>query len=220
MEFSGGRRMNREELLKVAKPILFNTEMTKALLDGRKTVTRRVIKPQPDEKHQSQLGFVTSSTDSKNTGFYGWGIDSYGGHIQYAKPRYKVGDILWVRETWCESRGRYYYKADNICTGCTEDGTCLPKGVEKHITCKLCEDRDGFIKWHPSIHMSKSAARIFLKVINVRVEQIKDITEKQALAEGFTNRAEFLETIFKIYPDCTGESYLWVIEFERVEEKQ
>lgn len=87
------------------KPILFNTEMVRAILDGRKTCTRRVIKPQPDEKHTYPLGFVTDSTEKKEVGCFGFAANEYGVSIQYVKPpyRYAPGDILYVRETfaWC-----------------------------------------------------------------------------------------------------------------------
>lgn len=155
------------------KPILFNTEMVRAILDGRKTCTRRVIKPQPDEKHTYPLGFVTDSTEKKEVGSFGFAANEYGGSIQYVKPpyRYAPGDILYVRETWCalpvneagHMRGHcvYYYRAD---------GELRPEGWRG--------------KWHPSIHMPKEAARIWLKVTDVRVERLQEITEKQACMEG------------------------------------
>lgn len=155
------------------KPILFNTEMVQAILDGRKTCTRRVIKPQPDEKHTYPLGFVTDSTEKKEVGCFGFAANEYGGSIQYVKPpyRYAPGDILYVRETWCalpvneagHMRGHcvYYYRAD---------GELRPEGWRG--------------KWHPSIHMPKEAARIWLKVTDVRVERLQEITEKQACMEG------------------------------------
>ena len=148
------------------KPILFNTEMVQAILDGRKTCTRRVIKPQPDEKHTYPLGFVTDSTEKKEVGCFGFAANEYGGSIQYVKPpyRYAPGNILYVRETWCDDRqfthastpGRYFYKASE----------------------------SGNFKWKPSIHMPKEAARIWLKVTDVRVERLQDITEEQACMEG------------------------------------
>lgn len=155
------------------KPILFNTEMVRAILDGRKTCTRRVIKPQPDEKHTYPLGFVTDSTEKKEVGCFGFAANEYGVSIQYVKPpyRYAPGDILYVRETWCalpvneagHMRGHcvYYYRAD---------GELRPEGWRG--------------KWHPSIHMPKEAARIWLKVTDVRVERLQEITEKQACMEG------------------------------------
>lgn len=157
-------------------PILFNTEMVRAILDGRKSCTRRVIKPQPDEKHTYPLGFVTDSTEKKEVGCFGFGIGEYGGSIQYAKPPYQPGDILYVRETWCglpvneagHMRGHtiYYYKAD---------GELRPKGWR--------------CTWHPSIHMPKEAARIWLKVTDVRVERLQEMKPVDVIKEG-------------AYPDC------------------
>lgn len=143
------------------KPILFNTEMVRAILDGRKTCTRRVIKPQPDEKHTYPLGFVTDGTEKKEMGCFGFGIDEYGGSIQYAKPQYQPGDILYVRETWKKAPNGYYYYED------------WQRNDIADVT-----------KWKPSIHMPKEAARIWLKVTDVRVERLQEITEEQACMEG------------------------------------
>lgn len=141
------------------KPILFNTEMVRAILDGRKTVTRRVVKPQhllvlngPYHKEHPETPdrvLIEKSCD----------------------PPYNPGDILYVRETWnrCgnEKAGRpmhYEYRAD-------------------------CENpdyfSDGFVaSWRPSIHMPKEAARIFLRVTDVRVERLQDMTEDDVCKEG------------------------------------
>ena len=133
------------------KPILFNTEMVRAILDGRKTCTRRIIKPQL-------------------TAHYG---------TQCVKPPYQPGDVLYVRETWgiyTESwldADYFIYKADypaNAATYTYQDGT-------------ICD----LPRWHPSIHMPKEAARIWLKVTNVRVERLQDITPKGAESEGVGN---------------------------------
>lgn len=218
------------------KPILFNkqisTEMVRAILDERKTCTRRVIKPQPDEKHTYPLGFVTDSTEKKEVGCFGFGIGEYGGSIQYAKPPYQPGDILYVRETWCglpvneagHMRGHtiYYYKAD---------GELRPKGWR--------------CTWHPSIHMPKEAARIWLKVTDAKVERLQKITEEGAKAEGaidnrgfihspeneydriHTAREHFIEiwssTIKKFDIDRYGwdaNPWVWVIEFERCDKPE
>lgn len=146
------------------KQILFNTEMVRAILDGRKTCTRRVIKPQPYGKCTYPLGFVTDSTEKKEVGCFGFGIDEYGGSIQYAKPSYQPGDILYVRETWKNAPNGYYYYED-----------------------WQRDDIADVTKWKPSIHMPKEAARIWLKVMDVRVERLQDITPKDAENEGVGN---------------------------------
>lgn len=150
-------------------PILFNTEMVRAILDGRKSCTRRLVKPQPDEKHTYPLGFVTDSTEKKEVGCFGFGIDEYGGSIQYAKPPYQPGDFLYVRETWClrYDGEKYFYKADKN----------TPREEKRLIDYNNTS-------WHPSIHMPKEAARIWLRVTDVRVERLQDITYNGALREG------------------------------------
>lgn len=220
------------------KPILFNAEMVRAVLDGRKTCTRRLVKPQPDEKHTYPLGFATDSTEKKEVGCFGFGIDEYGGSIKYVKTPYQPGDTLYVRETWCglpvneagHMRGHttYYYKAD---------GELRPKGWRG--------------TWHPSIHMPKEAARIWLKVTDVRVERLQDITPKGAESEGVGNlfyddigygeknygtevdteygiaKEQFAwlweSTIKKSDLDRYGwdaNPWVWVIEFERCEKPE
>lgn len=146
------------------KPILFNTEMVRAILDGRKTCTRRVIKPQPREclRPVDELEIAGSSTHIETSMF------------DFVSEPYKRGDVLYVRETWKEAtacpsgggydvRDYYLYKAD-----------------EPQDTSGMMVER----KWHPSIHMPKEAARIFLRVTNVRVERLQDIDEEGVCAEG------------------------------------
>ena len=223
------------------KPILFNTEMVRAIMDGRKTCTRRMVKPQPDEKHTYQLGFVTDSTEKKEVGCFGFGINEYGGSIQYVKSQYQPGDILYVRETWERFECRN-------CEG-DERGNCS-KEPKKSVLDKTCgcymyratDEISGDAKWHPSIHMPKEAARIWLKVTNVRVERLQDITEDGAKAEGaidnrgfihspeneydriYTAREHFIEIWDRTIKKSDLEIYGWdanpwdrVIEFERCE---
>ena len=169
------------------KPTLFNTEMVMAILDGRKSCTRRLVKPQPDEKHTYPLGFVTDSTEKRDIGCFGFGIDEYGGSVQCAKPPYHIGDILYVRETWqylyeldgneqvIEDTGKYYYAAtDTIPFNAYVD----ENGVEHDHA-----------PWRPSIHMPKEAARIWLKVTNVRVERLQEITAEGIRNEGISSMA-------------------------------
>lgn len=194
------------------KPILFNTEMVRAILDGRKTCTRRLVKPQPDEKHTFPLGFVTDSTEKKEVGCFGFGINEYGGSIQYARPQCQLGDILYVRETWKKAPNGYYYYED------------WQRNDIADVT-----------KWKPSIHMPKEAARIWLKVTDVRVERLQDITSEQIGREGveveyphvlngeekrYAFSTLWNRTIKKSDIDTYGwdaNPWVWVIEFERCE---
>ena len=191
------------------KPILFNTEMVRAILDGRKTCTRRIVKPQP-------------------TAHYG---------AQCIKPPYQPGDILYVRETWClrYDGEKYFYKADKN----------TPREEKRLIDYNNTS-------WHPSIHMPKEAARIWLKVTSVRVERLHEITEDGALREGSQGircdhvalgehgctdcmntgwieppQVEFMQiwdsTIKKSDLDRYGwdaNPYVWVISFERCEKPE
>ena len=221
------------------KPILFNTEMVRAILDGRKTCTRRLVKLQPDEKHTFPLGFVTDSTEKKEVGCFGFAANEYGGSIQYVKPpyRYAPGDILYVRETWHK----------------------YTKRIGKGESCRLAEfygykasvanSEDAEEPWHSSIHMPKEAARIWLKVTDVRVERLQEISEDGAVKEGiyvanckdcnapfgcdacpdegYDEIDEFAElwdsTIKKSDIDRYGwdaNPWVWVIEFERCEKPE
>ena len=196
------------------KPILFNTEMVRAILDGRKTCTRRVIEL-PENMDGVPVG---KSGDSSNPlGFM------YPGGIK--RPPYQPGDILYVRETWCalpvneagHMRGHsiYYYRAD---------GDLRPEGWRG--------------KWRPSIHMPKEAARIWLKVTNVRVERLQEITIDGIRNEGISSMAVHAgdmeialkewknlwnSTIKKSDLDRYGwdaNPWVWVIEFERCEKPE
>ena len=170
------------------KPILFNTEMVQASLDGRKSCILRLVKPQPDEKHTFPLGFVTDSTEKKEAGCFGFGIDEYGGSIQYAKPPYQPGDILYVRETWERFE----------CRNCEGDnnGNC-PKNPQESVLNRICgcymyratDEICGDANWHPSIHMPKESARILLRVTDVRVERLQEMKPVDVIKEG-------------AYPDC------------------
>lgn len=147
------------------KPILFNNEMVRAIMGGQKTVTRRIAKFNEYKEFGDIVEFHTSSEDGtlcktrmSKTAF-----------MQVYAP-YKQGDTLYVRETWAKipgasSKGGYAYKYK-----ASDEGEYW-SGV------------NGF-KWKPSIHMPKEAARIWLKVTNVRVEQLQDMTREDAHAEG------------------------------------
>lgn len=208
--------MTRDELLKTAKPILFNTDMVRAILDGRKTVTRRCVKP----KSKNAYGFyvLTNKSDGSFAGVYDYDEDQNAFDKPQKQPAYK-GDILYVRETW----GRY-----SVCEGVVPD-----------IYYKAVGNAPDKIKWIPSIHMPKEAARIFLRVTDVRVERLQDMRYADCLAEGvrlnpihemdlsgdpLIAREKFAgvwdSTVKKSDLDSYGwaaNPWVWVIEFERVE---
>ena len=145
------------------KPILFNTEMVEAILEGQKTQTRRTVKQPP----------VVDDIMRDEKGWY-YEDGTRGGHSLI--PQFSTGDILWVRETWGKltecavfppyepHEERFIYRAD--------------RGDPDHFQAK----------WHPSIHMPKDAARIFLRVKDVRAERLHEITQQQAIAEGIPSR--------------------------------
>ncbi|WP_417237247.1 MULTISPECIES: hypothetical protein [Flavobacteriaceae] len=155
------------------KPILFNTEMVRAILQGRKTQTRRT------------KGLNIVNKDAKNYNFISFSVDY--NYITFDNIKDEMfqsvtnnignpGDILWVRESFCFFLDGICYKADH------------------HKNMKA-------LKWKPSIHMPKKACRIFLKITDIRVERIQDITEEDALSEGveFYFSQLFQETRYKDY---------------------
>lgn len=191
------------------KPILFNTEMVRAILDVRKSCTRRLVK-------------FLSGENPKWTGYIKDGSMLYNGRNEpcIRTQPYQPGDILYVRETWCalpvneagHMRGHsvYYYKAD---------GDLRPEGWRGN--------------WHPSIHMPKEAARIWLKVTDVRAERLWEISADGIRNEGLSSAAVHCgdmeialkeweklwnSTIPKKDIDRYGwqaNPWVWVIEFER-----
>ena len=144
------------------KPILFNTEMVRANLDGRKSCIRRLVKGfVPDDAIWGYTAFTPKGYISCRGTF----ADGYG--EKFFKLPYQPGDIIYVRETWYKGLERYMYRADYSDTEKFYQGG---KEIE--------------MKWHPSIRMPKEAARIWLKCTDVRVERLQEITEIGAKAEG------------------------------------
>ena len=205
--------MTKSELLEIAKPILFNTEMVQAILEGRKTVTRRLVKPKYKKDEGGFQVCTNKATGERWIEKHDWDEGSFD-NPRYVNPPYRKGDILYVRETWMGTGERFYYKADG----------------KHHKLDNLIGDKP-FFKWKPSIHMPKTAARIFLKVTDVRVERLQDITEEGAVAEGVkaygSNNcsgtsariafAELWDNIEKSKYEWRANPWVWVYEFERIE---
>ncbi len=217
------------------KPILFNTEMVRAILDGRKTCTRRICKD-ANEYVVPDMDFYNS--EKRTYAVHNFADQEHTEKLSIAERTCPIcpGDILYVRETW--------EHFDCCCCEGDEHGNC-PKEPQKSVLDKhsygcymyrATDEISGDAKWHPSIHMPKEAARIWLKVTDVSVERLQDITSQGAWKEGARcaclhpvpdcagNKTAFIEiwnsTIKK--PDIDRYGWdanpgVWVIEFERCE---
>lgn len=176
------------------KPILFSGPMVKAILEGRKTQTRRIVRDVVLPYHN---GFILESTDKKqklNDAMFSNSIDATTASIyQYARPPYLIGDQLWVRETWCTVP-----EHDNM------RPSHMP--VNSPVWYRAQTD-DDISKWRPSIFMPRWASRITLEVTGVRVERLQDITEEDAKAEGVEPIGECDTQAMRklLYKDYSGE---------------
>lgn len=204
-------------------PILFSTPMVQAILEGRKTQTRRIIKPQPEHK-QVHFHWRKLQYDGEHR-MWCWNdlimdniVDFPHNEDRKAlasrSPYGQVGDILWVRETWAdcvlnwEPRvDGYDYKADD------------PDWASGHV------------KWRPSIFMPKDACRLFLEITNIRVERLQEISEEDAIAEGaphdrYLGRGviggSHREGFIHLWESINGEQswqsnpWVWVISFKQI----
>jgi hypothetical protein len=168
------------------KPILFNTEMVRAILDGRKTCTRRICKD-ANEYTVPDMDFYNA--DRRTYAVHNYADKEHMEQLSTAERTCPIcpGDILYVRETWTEECGKYYYRADydsDYLDPCETLSGGYPASCRNHAGCEWCTATSARIHWHPSIHMPKEAARIWLKVTDVRVERLQEITEEQACVEG------------------------------------
>ena len=211
------------------KPILFNTEMVRAILDGRKTCTRRILKGGIPFDEKAEYWNVLKKGE--------WSGPICVEHFIKQFSPYKQGDILYVRETWT------HFECWN-CEG-DEEGNCVEEPhisvLQKQGGCYLyraTSEISGDARWHPSIHMPKEAARIWLKVTDVQVERLQDITSEQIYREGAEVEEPFVlngeekryafsvlwnSTIKKSDLDRYGwaaNPWVWVIEFERCEKPE
>ncbi len=210
------------------KPILFNTEMVRAILDGRKSCTRRICKD-ANECTVPDMDFYNA--EKRTYAVHNFADQEHTEKLSTAERSCPIcpGDILYVRETWKKAPNGYYYY----------------ESWQRN-------DIADITKWKPSIHMPKEAARIWLRVTDVRVEQLHDITEDGALREGAQGikcdhvamgehgctdcmntgwieppQVEFMQiwdsTIKKPDIDRYGwdaSPWVWVIEFERCEKPE
>ena len=196
------------------KPILFSTPMVQAIMEGRKTQTRRIVKDsmlqENNGKYDEEFLFLTVKKC----------------------PYGEVGDVLWVRETWfsTKSNTKELLEAGDL-------SHIRYKAENNYDPNKDCVGR----KWKPSIHMPKAACRIFLEITNIRIERLNNISEDDAIAEG-VNRTDamnewyYMENVYNtdspliafesLWESINGREswdsnpYVWVIEFKQIVKTQ
>ncbi|KGH27743.1 ASCH domain-containing protein [Comamonas testosteroni] len=212
--------------------LMFKAPLVRAILSGQKTQTRRVVKPQPpeDRLHRS----VDAPDSFVAEGEHTWWSGTYTQGIYHSAkcPFGKRGDRIYVRETWCQ-------QADD--DGCLIDNVYWYRATDPDVM-----DSEDMEKspWRPSIHMPKSAARIWLEVTGVRVERLQDISNEDAIAEGVNRishgrEGDYYSAIRNeqhpknwTYPDdafrelweSTGgdwaaNPWVWVIDFKRIDRR-
>ena len=215
------------------RPIIFSTEMVRAILEGRKIQTRRIVKcnleiaslATPEQWNQGRA-------HPQMVKYETWGLkrgcalfESDTGTIFALKcPHGKPGDLLWVRETWRPSQieNKVWYRAGQW--DCLGERLISPH--ESHL------GLDGDNKWKSPYHMFKKYARIWLEILNVRVERLQDITGPDAVSEGIDlsnihdsyHHQNQIGVFKKLWNQINGKKHpwssncwVWVIEFKRIE---
>ncbi|MGP2911158.1 hypothetical protein ACTVKE_14735 [Serratia marcescens] len=206
------------------RPVILNSEMVRAILDGRKTQTRRVIAVQP-ESNQFGLLRISDSTKHSDIGKYHWAESNATGTHQrsalFSCPFGQVGDRLWVRETFMDLTGTgieattgkfegFAYRADTPAGSYGDE-------VRKEYG----------LKWAPSLHMPRKACRILLEITAVRVERLNDISDGDAISEGCSisdmKSGDCVADVFaRLWSSIYGvdswnaNPWVWVIEFRRM----
>lgn len=196
-------------------PILFSGEMVRAILENRKTQTRRVVTPQPDEEDSGLDAtclwyaptIIVKGMEEPGPEVFGFSSLERGWKCPYGAP----GDRLWVRETWgyaCGVHGKPP-ECDQSCIGYRADNDNID---EKN--------------WRPSIFMPRWASRIVLEIVKVRVERLQVISHEDVIAEGgpFGYSGSSDEDYFYVWDQINGKRgfyaytnpWVWVIEFRKV----
>lgn len=221
----------------IERPILFSAPMVRALLDGSKTQTRRVVKDLPPWKITEIVASASGCGRWLPNGPAPSGRGMASGHWRpcpYGQP----GDRLWVRETWLEDPeddGTWGYTQYMSCKGSPLSD--IPKRFQKAEHCIFRADWGGHdVVWRPSIHMPRWASRILLEVVSVRVERLQDISEADARAEGAPGYEEGVDapppsdehewsysaSYQRVWEAINGAGswdanpWVWVVEFKRV----
>ena len=204
------------------RPILFSAPMVRAILDGRKSQTRRVVKPQFD--HDAEPCEVLATTIEGWADYQGhsglWAHEGDPGETTVKFQYGKTGDRLWVREAW-KALAEYDHLA--------------PRDIPVGTDISYPATYDGWVsRGRPSIHMPRWSSRILLEIVRVRVERLQDISEADAVAEGCpgclgpnpdfpdewdpTPQEEFCDLWKTINgaESWNANPWVWVVEFKRV----
>lgn len=217
-------------------PIIFSVEMVRAILDGRKTQTRRIIKPQPfgyrtcwsDDLVAGDIYIETDDSLWKACESRGRNKRAAGEltPVEVKCPYGKIGDRLWVRETWWDlgfwDKGEWFGRTASHKIGPKYASDFEPEGeIAKHKRNHL------MCKWRkrPSIFMPKWFARIFLEITNIRVERVQDISLEDCKAEGISNdpTEDWRELFMELWDSLNAKRgyswqtnpWVWVITFKR-----
>ena len=219
------------------RPILFSGPLVRAILDGRKVQTRRIIKPQPPEWIES-FGYTAFTPEGHISGRGYWkGApgDEGPGEKFFRCPYGKPGDLLWVRETWGTMPGHDHVKPSDF----------APNGVQVYYRADNDKEDWRVERWRPSIFMPRWASRITLRVTGVRVERVQEITVDDAYGEGVSwvmqdesaypfesyredgdpIRHPVILNFRKLWDEINAgrgcgwdaNPWVWVVEFEKVE---
>jgi hypothetical protein len=197
------------------RPILFSAPMVRALLDGSKTQTRRVVKPQPEAEHGGEPYWFVGGYRAWRARICTDPIRS-GSHNEIACPYGKPADRLWVRETHMDLGACYLYRADAAAE--QERAIVAPRQP-----------------WRPAIHMPRAASRITLEITGVRVERLQDISPEDCWAEGIQEmrdagdengelRGSVRQDYQALWESINGPGswdanpWVWVVEFKRLEQ--
>jgi hypothetical protein len=214
------------------KPILFSTPMVKAIMDGRKSMTRRII-PEKIVDEYYEYDDYCNAVMPRDCGFSCERTYEKEFYLQHAK--YQPGDILWVRESWCklwslddgcqiiDGTEAFYYAADGY----------------NPTPFNAFPDEDGFIglrdcpKWRPSIFMPKEACRLFLRVTDVRAERLQDVNCDDAMDEGISiegdcYESDYVDKFKELWDSLNAkrgygwsvDPWVWVYSFERCEKPE
>ena len=203
-----------------ARPILFNTDMVKAILAGQKTQTRRPLDVQP-QSDEYRLTRVVSSSEKNHEGKMRWVVTNEDStrvirsdDRLFICPYGQPGDLLYVRETF------RVFDSSAECA-CYDHCVCSRhNGKPMYFADGFCTKDD--YKWNPSIHMPRWASRLTLEITDVRVERLQDIDRGDCMAEGcpFPNMAVndpigwFSGLWDSIYGNWHANRWVWVVEFK------